>query len=254
MASFRVLDPFQTFFNQNSTAPAAGGRVDFFEAGTTTPKAVYAAPDLTVSNGDSITLDAAGRLSVDCWGSGAYRVRQYDDDGTIIKELDNIQPAGGASLQIPTPLVNGAFLTNDAAQLLWELIRQVPDPSGQNGKWLTSDGTSAGWGALPTPVITPGTSSLQIGKFLMQFGAAAAPNTGVPNSSVSVGFPTIYATILHVAVTPKGNGFTSDDKGVTVAVQENPAGFTVVFNTNQPGAPYINEPVTFTWCAFGYVP
>src|SRR5690242_18320803 len=76
MASFRVLDPFQTFFNLSSTGPAAGGRVDFFDAGTTTPRAVYADPDLGVSNGSTIALDAAGRLSVDCWGQGAYRARQ----------------------------------------------------------------------------------------------------------------------------------------------------------------------------------
>lgn len=207
MASFRVLDPFQTFFNLTSTGPAAGGRVDFFDAGTTTPKAVYAEPGLAVSNGDSIPLDAAGRLTVDCWGQGAYRARQYDADGTLVKELDNIQPAGGAGLQIPTPLEAGAALFTDGALLLWDFIRQLPDPTGQGGKYVKTDGVNFFFEAINIPappapdiVITGDrdAGNIRVGiasnptKLMLQWGAASSPNTGQRQSAVDVALPVTF--------------------------------------------------------------
>lgn len=265
MASFRILDRLRVFYNLDGTAPASGGRVDFFEAGTTTPKAVYQDPELTISNGASIELDAAGRLLLDCWGDGSYRVRQYAADGSQIGEMDDVQVPGGAAQAIPTPLEAGFFLSNDGALLLWDEIRQPPDPTGQANKFLKTDGTNFIWETvtIPTPA-TPdivvaaasfraGTSS-NTSKFFIQRGTGQAPATTQRQSNVSVAFPTAFTTLWHVGVTVTSAALTSSGVIAVHAVPTSDVnGFSVQFDTNDFGnnnSRFIN-PIPFTWIAYG---
>lgn len=272
MAAFRVLDPLQTFFNQNSTAPAAGGRVDFFIAGTSTPKAVYADPGLSTSNGDTIELDAAGRLSVDCWGDGSYRVRQYDADGTLIAEIDNVQAPGGAAQAIPA-LEADAFLTNDGAQLLWDIIRQLPDPSGNGGKFLKTDGTIFFYEAItiPTPaapdIVFSGDGaggSLQLGissvpkKFRLMWGSSIVTASGQTAAAQSFNFVLGGAAQFdeppRVWIVGKSNAVAAEGQIPAVAVlNTTPAGFGVGMNTDDytRNGSRINSDVPFDWFAIG---
>lgn len=273
MAAFRVLDPFQTLFNQNSTAPAAGGRVDFFEAGTTTPKAVYASPALSVSNGATIELDAAGRLSVDCWGDGAYRVRLYGADGTQILDLDNIQPSTSSGLAIPTPLEAGAVLSNDGAILQWLLGLFVPDPSGQTNKVLSNDGTLLLWKeiVIPSPAAPDivfsgdGTAgSLQLGinsvpkKFRLMWGQAVVTASGQTAAAQSFNFVSGGAAQFdeepRVWIIGKSNAVAAEGQIPAVAViNRTPGGFAVGMNTDDytRNGSRINSDVPFDWFAIG---
>lgn len=272
MASFRVLDPLQTFFNQNSSAPAAGGHVEFFEVGTTNPKAVYADPALAVSNGDRVNLDAAGRLAADCWGSGAYRVRVFDADNSQIKDLDNIQPAGGAGLQIPTPLEAGAALFTDGALLLWDFIRQLPDPTGQGNKYVKTDGVNFFFEAINIPappapdiVITGDrdAGNIRVGiaavptKLMLQWGAASSPNTGQRQSAVDVALPVTFnssaiwadAVIESAALT--SNGLIAAKATPVLA----PDRVRFHFDTQDFGnnASRFNQAIPLRWLALGLV-
>ncbi|QWF19309.1 hypothetical protein [Lysobacter capsici] len=271
MAAFRVLDPFQTFLNQNSTGPAAGGRFDFFEAGTTTPKAVYANPGLSVSNGASIVLDAAGRLSVDCWGDGAYRARQYDADGTLIKELDDIQPTTGGGLAIPTPLENGAVLSNDGSILQWLLGLFVPDPSGQTNKVLSNDGTLLLWKEIVTPpVVTPdivltgngaagtfraGTSAVTK-KFMVMFGSDSMTASNQIQAAGSFVFPSSFAfdEPPRVFIIPKTAAATSQgDVPSCAVINTSTTGYDVAMSTTfGQNAAKITSAVPFDFIAFGF--
>ncbi|MFQ6309928.1 gp53-like domain-containing protein [Lysobacter capsici] len=267
MAAFRVLDPFQTFLNQNSTGPAAGGRFDFFEAGTTTPKAVYANPGLSVSNGASIELDAAGRLSVDCWGDGSYRARQYDADGTLIKELDDIQPTTSGGLAIPTPLEAGAVLSNDGSILQWLIGLFVPDPSGQTNKVLSNDGTLLLWKEdVPPPVVTPdivvAANSFRAGvssntsKFFVQWGAGSVAASGQTAANANVSFPTAFTDTPTVIVVPKSFTVAAEGQIPAVAVvNQSPTGFSVAMNTDDytRNGSRITNAVPFDWVAIGHL-
>jgi len=272
MAAFRVLDPFQTFFNLDSTAPAAGGRVDFFESGTSTPKAVYADPGLTTSNGSSIDLDAAGRLEVDCWGDGAYRVRQYDADDTLVKELDNIQPTTSSGLEIPTPLEAGAVLSNDGALLQWLLALFLPDPTGQAGKWLQTDGTGASWQpiTIPTPaapdIVLTGDGSagkIQIGtsavarKAVILWGSDTMAASGQTAAAGSFSFTGGFAFDEAPFVLPIGRSNTVAAEGQLPAVAvigSTPSGFSLAMNTDDytRNGSRINSSVPFGWIAIGF--
>src|SRR5690348_9531177 len=96
MAAFRILDQSPVYFLLDGVTPAAGGRIEFYEAGTTTAKDVYGDQDLTVNNGSSITLGSDGRAVDDIWGDGSYRVRVYASDDTLISDDDNVEIPGGA--------------------------------------------------------------------------------------------------------------------------------------------------------------
>lgn len=77
-----LLPNAQQQFLDNNGAPLAVGSVQFYEVGTTTPKATYQNQGLTVPNSNPVILDAAGRATI--WGSGNYRQVVYDVYGNTI--------------------------------------------------------------------------------------------------------------------------------------------------------------------------
>ena len=269
--AFRIFDPFRVFFNDLGE-PLAGGEIRFFNAGTTTPKVVYGDKDLTVNNGSTVPLDSAGRANVDVWGSGDYFAELYDAGGVKVDEADNIELPGGSGTSIPA-LVTGEFLTNDGANLQWDIVRQVPDPSGNSGKILGNDGVNLLWqdppAAPPAPpdpeiVITGNSSagsfragtSASTAKYFRQWGGASAPsNPGGKTTSVAVTYATPFDATPRVVITPVGNSFTNagymTDFGVT---SESASGFTATFNTNHGESnsdANINVSIPFNWSAEG---
>lgn len=80
----------------NDGNPLAGGKIETYEAGTTTPKATYTDSDETTQNANPIILDANGRAEI--WlGTGNYKFVLRDSNDVLIKEVDNItgQSTGG---------------------------------------------------------------------------------------------------------------------------------------------------------------
>ena len=261
MAAFRILDQSPVYFLLDGVTPAAGGRIEFYEAGTTTAKDVYGDQALTVNNGSSIDLGSDGRTTVDVWGDGSYRVRGYAADDTEIFDRDNVEIPGGDGTAIPA-LESGKVLSNDGATLQWLELVETPDPSGQSGKILGSDGTSLIWQDPPADPVVPltvGTASLQAGNtdskaFYIQGGTATAPASGTYTTSKAITFDKTYATIIHVSVTP----LTVEPGGPVVAYLTSApttGGFTAVFDVAE-GANANNtiaSDIPFSWAAFGIV-
>ena len=107
--------------------PFASCEVNFFEAGTTTPKLVYADADLTTELGTTVYTDSAG-YPVTASGSttktlvytntDSYKI-QIVANAVTIAEHDNVK---GAVVASGTP--GGSFLTQDAAD-----VRYVRNPN-----------------------------------------------------------------------------------------------------------------------------
>lgn len=83
-------------FLKNDGTINAGGKLQFFEAGTTTAKNVYADSGLQTSLGSEVTLDAAGRASV--WLNGAYKLRVLDAALAQLWELDRVNEQSVATV------------------------------------------------------------------------------------------------------------------------------------------------------------
>lgn len=82
-------------------APLAGGKVYFFEPGTSTPKDTYSDSDLSVPNANPVVLDAAGRATI--YLSGDYKYRLDTSLDVQVDEQDNINTVGDLSTGLVTP-------------------------------------------------------------------------------------------------------------------------------------------------------
>lgn len=140
--SFSILAPLQSYLNQQG-AILAGGRIDFFLAGTSTATDVFGDEALTVNNGSSVALDAAGYPSVQIWGDATkeYKARLYDADGVLQDEADYLRVEGDT---FPSG-TDGQFLGLSGGVPTFQTIIQVPSPSGHADKYLTNDGTTVLW-------------------------------------------------------------------------------------------------------------
>lgn len=78
---------FVQFFDNNGD-PLSNGELYAYSAGTTTPKATYTTKQATVQNAHPVALDSAGRAVV--FIEGAYRFDLKDQDGNLIKSVDNV--------------------------------------------------------------------------------------------------------------------------------------------------------------------
>lgn len=254
---FRILDNRPVYLDQLGR-PVREGELRFYEAETLDPKDVYSDPDLAVSNGPVVALDSAGRTSVDTWGDGAYRVRLYDVDGVLISEADNVQVPGGATAAIPA-LEAGKFLTNDGALLLWDDVRQVPDPTGQNGKVLQSDGTNAIWAAMATVVanaeieFVPGGFKLSDGTtaVLVQFGTVTVGASGSSTAGASFSFATPFSGTP--VIVPVVNNRPNPGGGITAVMIESPGAAGATMGLDSNGFINIVTPVACGYIAVGPV-
>lgn len=262
MASFRPLGQFIQFFLDDGTVNA-GGSVTFYETDLTTLKNTYSEPSLTVLNSNPVTLDAAGRPSTDVWGSGVYGAVLADSFGATIQTLNNIQSGADPGLTIPA-LVTSDFLTNDGSNLLWAPVSQVPDPTGSNGFYLTTDGTLVNWAALPAatqPDIVVDSSSFRGGtssntsKYLVQMGNDSAPASGLPQTSKVITFPKAFTVCQIAFAYPTTN---SQPGGPVVSYNTSaPSSTGVTFGFdiaegNPTQANFVN-PVPFSWVAHGFL-
>lgn len=78
----------QQWFDNNGN-PLAGGELEFYEPGTSTPKIVYSDAAQTTSIGTSVTLDAAGRAQI--FGVGSYKVIVKTSSGATVETRDGVE-------------------------------------------------------------------------------------------------------------------------------------------------------------------
>lgn len=267
MTGFRILDQFPVFLDRLGV-PASGGRLEFYQAGTSTPKDVYGDPDLTVNNGPTVLIGADGRAVDPIWGDGAYYIRLIAEDDTLIAEADDVTIPGGEGAVIP-PLSAGMFLTNDGAVLRWVNIIQPPDPTGQSGKVLGTDGANLIWQAIPTPenatsdvAVSDAGVSISDGtkKILIQTGSGSAPNVGGRDMGFAVTFPTAFiAEAMWVGVTPRYAGTVSalGNAPIPHLTTKSATGFAGVMSAGErddTGSGFnFNAAVPFDWVAIGLV-
>lgn len=270
MAAFRILNQFPVYLGRDNK-PADGGELRFYVSGTTTPKSVYGDPGLSINNGAVIVLQSDGRPAVDIWGDGSYRVRLYDYDGTLIDEADDVEIAGGDAATIPA-LVDGYFLTNNGALLLWAEIRQLPDPTGQDGKMVVADGDGYILQSVPVPPdpdITIAAGSFRAGvadndsKFFILTGTGQAGASGEWITSTNITFSQAFTALWNVLITPTTARVSTADSGylpassVTGWTPGSPSsGATVNFvlcEDDRAPANRFTSPVPFAWTAMGLI-
>lgn len=103
---------------KNDGTPNAGGKITFFEPGTSTPKTTYTNKALSVANAHPVICDSAGRASV--YFSGDADVTVRDSADVVLYTQPNVNPPATSISQhftVPTTLNsthNGKWLTTTA--------------------------------------------------------------------------------------------------------------------------------------------
>lgn len=80
--------PNQQYLDGNG-APLAGGKLYFYIANSSTPKATYADPEGNTPNANPLILDADGRAKF-YGGSGLYKVKLTDADDVELWSVDDV--------------------------------------------------------------------------------------------------------------------------------------------------------------------
>lgn len=113
-----VFPPGYRLTDSSTGAPLAGAVIKFYNAGTTTPKTVYADEELATALGTSVTTDALGYPTSDgstktliYVGTAAYKIVIETASGVVIATHDTIKGAvavidpGDLSVVVTRPLV-----------------------------------------------------------------------------------------------------------------------------------------------------
>lgn len=69
---------------------AAGAKIYFYEAGTTTPRPVYSDDDLSTPHAHPVVCDANGIIPAIFLAYGSYRVRVTTSADVVISDIDNV--------------------------------------------------------------------------------------------------------------------------------------------------------------------
>jgi hypothetical protein len=280
MAAYQLYSKLQTFWG-NAGQLLSGGQLRFFTASTLDAQDVFGDEALSVNNGSTVDLDASGRPSVEIWANvvDSYYVELYDSDGDKQGE-DRKSVPGGAGQTIPVPN-SGEYLTGDGTNFaVADLTNSLlPDMTGHSNEILTTDGTTASWGARPADgaagtsdiVIADDGTTIKFGdgagdKFFILKGSSTltAPNSKSGSKSVTFATPFKAGTTPTVHVQPKASSAPTTGGNVYPkwdVTSVSATGFTVIFSTLTGGTSadgsstnsVISGDVDFDYTAIGVV-
>lgn len=264
--SFQFLNPAPVFFDLPGAEPLAGGFLQFYDKGTTTPRDTWSDEARTVLNPNPVPLDAAGRAEFAIWLDGEYSVKAESAAGETIwtRDYTSGQTAGAT---IP-PLQQDRWLTNDGVSMSWGVLRQLPDPTGFADQALVTDGANFLFRPFPTlPEIpdpdikvTIAPLSFRAGlkdestKFYIEAGSGSAPASGSNTTQAVITLATPFAGVPVITVTPTAaQGGSGGYLPSFSIIAKSAANFTIKFDTNAgtDSGGRINNSIAFDYIAFG---
>lgn len=123
-------------FNQYGE-PLSGGKLYFFEAGTTTPQNAYKDSNLTLPWPNPIELDEAGRIPQFFLADGSIKIRLADADGVTQMAADGVLVIGPSS-------GGGGGTPVDATTVLQTGDLKARYGTGSHSGWVRANGRTIG--------------------------------------------------------------------------------------------------------------
>jgi len=134
--------------------------------------------DLTIANGGTgLSATTKGGIFVGT-STSAFTNLTVGLDGYLLT-ADSAQASGvkwaAAPVSLPTQTGNnGKYLTTDGTSASWVTLNALPTQTGNNGKFLTTDGTTSSWATLTASNLSGGTlSSTILGNSTVYIGSTA---------------------------------------------------------------------------------
>lgn len=120
----RYVNPLPQYFDDEGNV-LSGGKIYFYESGTSTLQDTYSDSALTVPNTNPVILDADGRLPDDVYLSGAYKVRLTDAADTLIREIDPVGSSADGFTGFSDWSNTSTYDTNDIVQRSGKLYQSI---------------------------------------------------------------------------------------------------------------------------------
>lgn len=136
----RYINPLPQYFDDEGNV-LSGGKLYFYESGTSTLQDTYSDSALTVPNTNPVILDADGRLPDDVYLSGAYKVRLTDATDTLIREIDPVGSSADGLSGFSDWSNSSTYDTNDIVQRAGKLYQSIVptnidnDPETSSSDW-----------------------------------------------------------------------------------------------------------------------
>jgi hypothetical protein len=240
-----LLPPAELQFCDENGHPFAGGTLEMYVPGTTTPKDTWIDPGGTVLNPNPIVLDSAGRALI--YGDGAYRTILRDAVGNLIWDQPSFTYVSSAMVPVVGAVdlatARQAMGVTDAINA--EATLRANADAAETARAEAAEATLqhnidtiALTPGPPGPSGTPGAPGTNI----VQAGSAQTDASG----AATITFATPFAACDGVvACAQSGRWWAS-------VTSYNDASFTVVTTSPLVGGSWQGGPMGFNWVAHGH--
>lgn len=246
-----LLPPAELQFCDADGHPFAGGTLEMYVVGTTTPKDTWRDAAGTVLNTNPIVLDAAGRALI--YGDGGYRTILRDADGNLIWDQPSFTYVSSAMVPVvgaPTLAdARHAMGIDDAIQVETDraLAAEAAEVIARNAAIAVETARAEAAEAAETAARIAADAVLQAeidgGAVVVppfQSGSASVGADGHARITFPVAFPSGSSAVVVTAIE---TGFVS----VTLSVNSDRFGFDIWIM--QAGTPIGKANTSFNWFA-----
>lgn len=192
MAQTSLLPPPKQQFLDSNGDPLSGGKLYFYEPGTSTPKSVYSSSNGTTALANPVILDSAGRASV--WLDGFYKVTLKDSSDVEIYTTDNVSSQFSDATvsyeyvlqnETPTYISGTQFSVPDDRTSHYEVGRRVQAVVTAGTIYGTVTASSAGGApTITTITVLWDSGTLDAGLSAVSTGVLSVSNNAMPVQQV----------------------------------------------------------------------
>lgn len=231
--------PSRSFFVDSAGAPYAGGKLYFYESGTTTPLDTFSDQALSIANANPVIANSAGLFGEIFLQAQEYKVVLTTSDDVTVWTADPVKGSTTATVAV-SDIANGT----DGELITWDASGQPTTVAvGTANHVLTSNGTGAPptFQAIPA---TPDASSTVAGLAELATAAEVTSETATGGDGPLVVQPSTMKNHHGVAkawVSFSGDGTVTilDSYNVSSVTDNGTGDYTINFSITFANANYI---------------
>lgn len=183
------VGPKVQLFDSNGD-PLAGGSLEFYVGGTSTPKDTYTSSAGSTANANPITLNASGFPPNEIWGtSGVYKIIAKSSASVTQWTIDNIRPINDVDAATQSEWIASGLTATFISSSQFSLVgdKTTDFHVGRRLKITDSGGTdyliitASSFASVTTVTVSP--ASLDSGISSVSLGIVSAVNTSLPNNA-----------------------------------------------------------------------
>jgi len=208
-----LFPPPKVQFSDNNGVPYSGGKVYFYEPGTTTPKDTYTDQTGDTANPSPVILDSRGEAAI--WLNGFYKVNLKTSDDVQVSgyPIDNVS-SGSASTSVtitewtspgdtPTYISATQFSVLGDQSTVYQVNRRIKCTVGASIYYGVI--TAVAYTTLTTVTISLDSGNLTASLSIVDVGILTVTNPSIPESARKVANATISGHAVNAGQVQAGS-------------------------------------------------